>query len=97
MSQGILWKINKSEWACPMFTISKPDGSLWSLADLRELNKGIKRYPYPISKIKDMLHQLDSLMFASSLDLNIDIIISYFPLMLQGSALWYCPGVNMNT
>ena len=39
--QGILQKINKSEWACPMFTISKPDGSLWSLADLRELNKRI--------------------------------------------------------
>ena len=26
--QGILRKINRSEWACPMFTISKPDGSL---------------------------------------------------------------------
>ena len=26
--QGILRNINKSEWACPMFTISKPDGSL---------------------------------------------------------------------
>ena len=40
--QGILRKINRSEWACPMFTISKPDGSLRSLADLRELNKWIK-------------------------------------------------------
>src|SRR5207237_1350677 len=39
--QGILRKINRSEWACPMFTISKPDGSLRSLADLRELNKRI--------------------------------------------------------
>ena len=28
--QGILQKIDKSEWACPMFTISKPDGSLRS-------------------------------------------------------------------
>lgn len=33
--QGILRKINRSEWACPMFTISKPDGPLPSLADLR--------------------------------------------------------------
>ncbi len=30
--QGILRKISRSEWACPMFTISTPDGSLWSLA-----------------------------------------------------------------
>jgi hypothetical protein len=39
---GILRKINRSKWACPMFTINKPDGSLRSLADLRELNKWIK-------------------------------------------------------
>jgi hypothetical protein len=25
---GVLREINHSEWACPMFTISKPDGSL---------------------------------------------------------------------
>jgi hypothetical protein len=36
---GVLRKINHLEWACPMFTISKPDGSLQSLADLREVNK----------------------------------------------------------
>jgi hypothetical protein len=38
---GVLRKINHSEWACPMFTIS--DGSLCSLADLREVNKVIKK------------------------------------------------------
>jgi hypothetical protein len=43
-SYGVLRKINNSEWACcPMFTIAKPDGSLSSLADLREVNKVIKR------------------------------------------------------
>jgi hypothetical protein len=36
---GVLRKINHSEWACPMFTTSKPDGSLQSLADLREVNE----------------------------------------------------------
>ena len=39
---GILRKINHSEWAYPMFTISQPDSYLRSLADLRELNKKIK-------------------------------------------------------
>src|SRR5437868_7336775 len=29
--QGILRKINRSEWACPMFIINKHDGSLHSL------------------------------------------------------------------
>jgi hypothetical protein len=27
-SYGVLRKINNAEWACPMFTIAKPDGSL---------------------------------------------------------------------
>ena len=47
---GVLRKIKRSQWACPMFTITKPDGSLRSLADLMELNKRIKRKPFPIPK-----------------------------------------------
>ena len=53
-----------------MFTISKPDGSLRSLADLREINKVIKRKPLPLPKITDMLQKLEGFMYATSLDLN---------------------------
>ena len=67
---GVLRKTNRSEWACPMFTISKPDGSLRSLADLREVNKVIKRTPFPLPKITDMLQKLEGFMYATSLDLN---------------------------
>jgi len=47
INYGVLRKVKRSEWGCPMFTIVKPDGSLRSLADLRELNKRIKRKPFP--------------------------------------------------
>jgi hypothetical protein len=67
---GVLRKINNSEWACPMFTIPKSDGSLRSLADLREINKVIKRKPFPLPKITDMLQKLEGFMYATSLDLN---------------------------
>jgi hypothetical protein len=67
---GIVRNINRSEWACLMFTISKPDGSQHSLADLRELNKVIKRKPFPLPIITDMLQRLEGFMFAISLDLN---------------------------
>jgi hypothetical protein len=53
-----------------MFTIAKSDGSLQSLADLRELNKVLKRKPYPLPKISDMLQKLEGFMYATSLDLN---------------------------
>jgi hypothetical protein len=39
---GFQQNVKRSEWACPMFTIAKPDKLLRSLADLRELNKRIK-------------------------------------------------------
>jgi hypothetical protein len=67
---GVLRKINHSEWACPLFTISKPDGSLRSLADLREVNKVIKRKPFPLPKITDMLQTLEGFMYVTSLDLD---------------------------
>jgi hypothetical protein len=50
---GVLRKVNRSEWACPMFTIPKPDKWLRSLADLRELSKRILERKKTLSIIKD--------------------------------------------
>ena len=83
---GVLRKINRSEWACPMFTIPKPDGSLRSLADLRELNKRIKKKPYPLPKISEMLHKLEGFMYATSIDLN----MGYYHIMLTPRSARLC-------
>ena len=40
---GIMRKVNRSEWASPAFIIKKPDGTLRSLADNRQLNQMLKR------------------------------------------------------
>jgi len=84
--QGILQKINRSEWACPMFTINKPDGYLCLLADLQELNKRIKQHPFPIPKIQDMLQKLEGFMYATSLDLN----MGYYHILLTPNASRLC-------
>ncbi len=83
---GVLRKVNRSEWACPMFTIKKPDGSLRSLADLRELNKRIKRKPYPLPKINDILQKLEGFQFATSLDLN----MGYYHIELSPNSSRLC-------
>ena len=83
---GVLRKVNRSEWACPMFTILKPDGSLRSLADLRELNKRIKRKPFPLPKINDLLQKLEGFHFATSLDLN----MGYYHIELTPNASQLC-------
>ena len=83
---GVLRKINRSEWASPMFTIKKPDDSLRSLADLRELNKRIKRKPFPLPKITDLLLKLEGFMWATSLDLN----MGYYHIVLTPNASRLC-------
>ena len=56
--QGILRKINVSQWAAPFIT------------NFRELNKRIKRKPYPIPKISEMLQHMEKFTYATSIDLN---------------------------
>ena len=68
--EGVLKKVNRSEWAAPTFIIPKKDGSVRFISDFRELNKRIKRKPYPIPKIQDMLLNLEGFQYATSLDLN---------------------------
>ena len=83
---GVLRKINRSEWASPMFTVTKSDTTLRSIADLRELNKRIRRKPFPIPKIQEMLHKLKGFKYASSLDLN----MGYYHIKLTPKASSYC-------
>src|SRR5215211_8755320 len=70
----------------PYVHISKPEGSLCSLADLRELNKRIRRHPFPIPKIQDMLQILEGFMWATSLDLN----MGYYHILLTPNASRLC-------
>ena len=79
-------KVNRSEWAAPMFTIKKPDGTLRSLTDFRELNKRIKRKPFPIPKIQDMLQKLRGFKWVTSFDLN----MGYYHIKLDSDASKLC-------
>jgi len=53
--EGVLRKINDSEWAAPTFIIPKKDGTVRFISDFRELNKRTKRNPFPIPKIIDLM------------------------------------------
>ena len=67
---GVLKKINRSEWAAPTFIIPKKDGTVRFISDFREVNKRIKRKPYPIPNIQDLLLKLEGFQYGTSLDLN---------------------------
>ena len=67
---GVLRKVNRSKWAAPSFIIPKKDGTVHFITDFRELNLRIRRKPYPIPKIQDLLLKLEDFQYATSLDLN---------------------------
>jgi hypothetical protein len=67
---GVLKKVKRSKWAAPTFIIPKKDGSVRFISNFWELNKRIRRQPYPIPKIQDMLLKLECFKYATSLDLN---------------------------
>jgi Retroviral aspartyl protease len=57
--EGVLKKVNRSEWAAPTFAIPKKDGSIRFISDFQELNARIKRTPFPIPKIQDLMLKLE--------------------------------------
>ena len=83
---GVLRKVNRSEWAAPTFIIPKKDGSVRFISDFWELNKRIRRKPYPIPKIQDMLLKLEGFQYATSLDLN----MGYYHIELSPDSKQLC-------
>ena len=66
----VLKKVNRSEWAAPNFVIAKKDETIRFISAFRELKARIKRKPYPIPKIQDLLLKLEGFKWATSLALN---------------------------
>ena len=46
----VVRKVNRSEWASPVFTVPKTDTTLRSIGDFREVNTHIKRKHFPTAK-----------------------------------------------
>ena len=69
-----------------MFTVPKPDTTLRTVADLRELNKRIKRKPFPLPKIQELLQKLKGFQHATSLDLN----MGYWNILLTPNSSRLC-------
>jgi hypothetical protein len=65
-----LKRCSDSEWAAPTFIIPKKNGTVIFISDFRRLNEELKRKPYPIPKIAQMLQELENFAYATSLDLN---------------------------
>ena len=83
---GVLKKVNCSEWAALTFIILKKDKMVRFISDFRELNKWIKRKPYPIPKIQDLMLKLEGFQYRTSLDLN----MGYYHIKLSPNSKQLC-------
>lgn len=83
---GVLKKINNSEWQAPSSIIPKKDGTVRFITDFRKLNTRIKRKPFPLPSIKDLLLELKGFKYGTSLDLN----MGYYHIELTPRAKRLC-------
>ena len=86
MCQIVKKKVNCSEWGDHTFIQPKKNGMVQFLSNFRKLNKRIRRKPFLIPKVQDMLLNLECFMYASSLDLN----MGYYRMELLPGAKHLC-------
>ena len=67
---GVLKRCHESEWAAPTFIQPKKTGDVRVLTDFRQLNKYLKRTPFPLPKISDLLQKLQGFTYATAIDLS---------------------------
>jgi transposase InsO family protein len=83
---GVLAPCTDSEWGAPSFIIAKKNRTVRFLSDFRRLNAMLKRKPFPIPKIQDMLQKLEGFRYATALDLN----MGYYTIRLNPDAQRLC-------
>ena len=57
IKDGVLETCGTSAWAAPTFVVPKKDNRVRWVSDFRELNKLIKRKPFPMPKIQNIINR----------------------------------------
>jgi hypothetical protein len=82
----VFHRSSDSEWAGPTFIQDKKTGDVHILTDFRILNAQIKRKPFPLPKISDMLSKLSGFKYARAIDLS----MGYYHIPLDVEAQKLC-------
>jgi hypothetical protein len=75
-----------SEWAAPTFIQAKKTGDVRISTDFRRRNAQIKRKPFPLPKISDLLRKLIGFKYAT----EIEVIMDYYHIPLDLEAQKLC-------
>jgi hypothetical protein len=78
-----------SEWAAPTFIQSKNTGNVRILTDFTRINAQIKRKPFQLPKISDMLRKVRGFEYATAIELS----MGYYHIPLDLEAQKLCPTI----
>jgi hypothetical protein len=70
VSLGVLIRVNSSEWAAPSFGIPKSNGQIRFVSDFRQLNKHLRRLPFPLPNPQEIFRTMDGYSYCTTMDLN---------------------------
>ena len=67
---GVLTRIKASQWLSPSFVVPKKDNTPRLVTDFRSVNARIKREPFPLPHIQEVLQSISTFKWATVLDLS---------------------------
>ena len=70
VNDGVLEPCGPSAWAAPTFVVPKKDNRVRWVSDFRELNKLIKRKPFPMPRIQDIMNSRGKYKHFTKIDLS---------------------------
>ena len=70
---------NAGPWCAPSFIVPKKDGRVRFITDYRELNKSIRRKPWPMPHITDLIQDIGAYTYVTAIDLS----MGYYHLRLS--------------
>ena len=85
-SIGVMERNHDSEWAAASFIQPKKMGDVRVLTDFRKLNLVLKRQPFPLPKISDLLLKLEGFRYATAIDLS----MGYYHIPLDEASQRLC-------
>lgn len=85
-SEGILERIDFSDWAAPIVVVCKPSGKVRICGDFKQLNQCISIDQHPLPKLDDLMEKLRGGVYFSKLDLA----DAYLQLQLDDDARKLC-------
>ena len=86
VEQDVLEPAEPAQWCAPTFGVPKQNGTIRIVTDFRRLNVAVKRRPYPLPIIPDLLRKYSGYKYFTKLDMT----MMFYTFELDDESRQYC-------